>query len=91
MYPQGSLSISTTVKPLAKQEFDLDLVCQINQSWQGKDSLKLLDSIEKRLKENKIYQDMVERKNRCIRLNYANEFLMDILPAHLPFELAPIC
>ncbi|MBS4171809.1 nucleotidyltransferase [Bacillus sp. FJAT-49736] len=82
IYPQGSLSISTTVKPLSKQEFDLDLVCQINQSWQGKDPLKLLDSIEKRLKENKTYEGMVERKNRCIRLNYANEFHMDILPAH---------
>ncbi|MFD1777212.1 cyclic GMP-AMP synthase DncV-like nucleotidyltransferase [Fredinandcohnia salidurans] len=82
IYPQGSLSISTTVKPLSKQEYDLDLVCQINQTWQGKDPLKLLDSIEKRLKENKMYVNMVERKNRCIRLNYANEFHMDILPAH---------
>lgn len=82
IYPQGSLSISTTVKPLAKQEYDLDLVCQINQTWQGKDPLKLLDSIERRLKENKIYEGMVERKNRCIRLNYTNEFHMDILPAH---------
>ena len=36
IYPQGSLSISTTVKPLSKQEYDLDLVCEINQSWQGK-------------------------------------------------------
>ncbi|MBU8880106.1 nucleotidyltransferase [Bacillus sp. FJAT-29790] len=82
IYPQGSLSISTTVKPLSKQEYDLDLVCQINLPWQGKDPLKLLNSIEKRLKENKMYEGMVERKNRCIRLNYANEFHMDILPAH---------
>ncbi len=82
IYPQGSLSISTTVKPLSKQEYDLDLVCQINQTWQGKDPLKLLNSIEKRLKGNKMYEGMVERKNRCIRLNYANEFHMDILPAH---------
>jgi len=82
IYPQGSLSISTTVKPLSKQEYDLDLVCQINQTWRGKNPLKLLDSIEKRLKDNKKYEGMVERKNRCIRLNYANEFHMDILPAH---------
>ena len=67
---------------MSKQEYDLDLVCEINQSWQGKNPLILLDTIEKRLKENKLYEAMVERKNRCIRLNYANEFHMDILPAH---------
>ncbi|AEH52418.1 nucleotidyltransferase domain-containing protein [Heyndrickxia coagulans] len=82
IYPQGSLSIGTTVKPLSKQEYDLDLVCQINENWQGKDPLQLLNSIEKRLRENEIYDKMIERKNRCIRLNYANEFHMDILPAH---------
>lgn len=88
IYPQGSLSISTTVKPLSKQEYDLDLVCEINESWQGKNPLILLDTIEKRLKENKLYEAMVERKNRCIRLNYANEFHMDILPAH-PADMTP--
>ncbi|RFU70617.1 nucleotidyltransferase [Peribacillus saganii] len=82
IYPQGSLAISTTVKPLQKQEYDLDLVCEIKENWQGKDPIKLLDSIERRLKEDDTYKKMVERKNRCIRLNYANEFHMDILPAH---------
>ena len=32
IYPQGSLSIGTTVKPLSKQEYDLDLVCQIYET-----------------------------------------------------------
>lgn len=82
IYPQGSLSISTTVKPLSRQEYDLDLVCEVNESYEGKDPIELLDKIEQRLKDNEIYKDKVERKNRCIRLNYANEFHMDILPAH---------
>ncbi|WP_243297750.1 nucleotidyltransferase domain-containing protein [Bacillus litorisediminis] len=82
IYPQGSLSISTTVKPLLKQEYDLDLVCEIDENWHNKNPIQLLDSIEKRLKEHDTYKAMVERKNRCIRLNYANEFHMDILPAH---------
>lgn len=88
IYPQGSLSISTTVKPLSKQEYDLDFVCEINQPYQGKDPIELLNSIEKRIRDNDIYKDKVERKNRCIRLNYANEFHMDILPAY-PANLAP--
>lgn len=88
IYPQGSLSISTTVKPLFKQEYDLDLVCEINESHEGRDPIELLDKIEQRLKDNEIYKGKVERKNRCIRLNYANEFHMDILPAH-PVNLPP--
>ena len=31
IFPQGSLRMGTTVKPLARQEFDLDLVCEINR------------------------------------------------------------
>ncbi len=82
IYPQGSLSIGTTVKPLARQEYDLDLVCEIDESYHEKDPIELLNTIEQRLNANEIYKDKVERKNRCIRLNYANEFHMDILPAH---------
>src|SRR5436190_295449 len=29
IYPQGSLRIGTTVKPRGRQEFDLDLVCEL--------------------------------------------------------------
>ena len=82
IYAQGSLRIGTTVRPLSRQEYDLDLVCEINKDWRGEDPVNLLNSIEKRLRDNKMYAPMVERKNRCIRLNYANEFHLDILPAH---------
>lgn len=82
IYPQGSLRIGTTVKPLKQQEYDLDLVIEIKEDWMDKDPIDLLNKIEKRLKENATYKPMVERKNRCIRLNYEHEFHMDILPAH---------
>src|SRR5580704_4843435 len=29
LYPQGSLSLGTTVKPRGRHEFDLDLVCEL--------------------------------------------------------------
>jgi len=38
-----------------------------------------------------MYEGMVERKNRCIRLNYANEFHMDILPAHPADNTSSTC
>ena len=82
IYPQGSLRIGTTVKPLARQEFDLDLVCELRADWRlFKPAVKLLNMVEARLKEHEIYRKMYERKNRCIRLCYANDFHLDILPA----------
>lgn len=81
IYPQGSLCIGTTVKPLAYQEFDLDLVCQLNVDHNASDPIAVLNGVEQRLRQHKTYAAMIERKNRCVRLNYANEFHMDILPA----------
>lgn len=81
IYPQGSLRIGTTVKPLAEQEYDVDLVCELDLNWEQYEAVAVLNAIEARLRENKRYVPLIERKNRCLRLNYANEFHMDILPA----------
>ncbi|MFC5464030.1 nucleotidyltransferase [Lederbergia graminis] len=82
IYSQGSLRIGTTVQPIRKQEFDLDLVCELHLDWEHYDNpVEVLDMIEDRLNENETYKPMVERKNRCIRLNYKRNFHMDILPA----------
>jgi hypothetical protein len=80
IYPQGSLQFGTTVRPLAYQEYDVDLVCELKIDHEKSDPVAVLNAIEGRLKENKTYQSMIEKKNRCVRLNYANEFHMDILP-----------
>lgn len=81
IYPQGSLRIGTTVKPLSGQEYDLDLVCELSINHERHDPVAILNVIETRLKANKVYLPLIERLNRCIRLNYANEFHLDILPA----------
>lgn len=83
IYPQGSYKTETTVKPIKDNEYDLDFVLEIKEIWlNSMDPMKVLDEVEKKMRENETYKDMVERKNRCIRLNYANEFHMDILPAY---------
>lgn len=79
-YPQGSYKIGTTVKPLKGDEFDLDFVLQINGKWVIENPMQILKHLERRMKENLTYSPMVEMKNRCVRLNYANEFHIDILP-----------
>ncbi|MHC1753647.1 SMODS domain-containing nucleotidyltransferase [Humidesulfovibrio sp.] len=79
IYPQGSLQIGTTVRPNGRQEFDLDIVCQVDEPVTVQ-PVELLDGLEKRLRANGNYSPLVERKNRCIRLQYAKQFHMDILP-----------
>ena len=81
IYPQGSLRIGTTVRPLRHQEYDLDLVCELGIDWSRNCPVEVLKTVEVCLRENDTYRPMVEKKNRCVRLNYANEFHMDILPA----------
>ncbi len=82
IYPQGSLRIGTTVRPVGRQEYDLDLVCQFLLDWQRiTNPVVLLDVVENRLRQHDAYKTMIERKNRCIRVKYANEFHLDILPA----------
>lgn len=78
IYPQGSLSIGTPVKPRGREVHDLDLVCQLLRDHrQIENPLVLMNDLEARLRERGIYE--LERKNRCIRVVYANDFHMDIM------------
>jgi SMODS domain-containing protein len=82
IYPQGSMRIGTTVKPFGREEYDLDFVCEFRFSVSKLQSpLQLLKLLEGRLREHELYRSILEMKNRCVRLNYANDFHMDILPA----------
>jgi len=82
IYPQGSLAHGTTLKPPKKAEYDLDLVSQFAiKREQVVNPTVLLDGVERYFRANDIYRSMVSRKNRCVRITYANDFHMDILPA----------
>ncbi len=82
IYRQGSLRIGTTVKPKGRNEYDLDLVCEFQMDKElFPEPVKLLDIVWDRLYSNEMYRPMIERMNRCLRVNYANQFHLDILPA----------
>jgi len=84
IYPQGSLRLGTTVKPLADGEYDLDIVYELQVDYTAiPKPVVLLDMIELRLRQHGTYRNMVERKNRCVRVNYWGQFHLDILPAAL--------
>jgi hypothetical protein len=82
LYPQGSVALGTTVKPQFQDEYDVDLVCelQIDHNSVAEPS-QLVDIIELRMKENDIYRGKLKRKSRCLCVNYEHDFHLDILPA----------
>lgn len=81
IYPQGSISIGTSVKPIKGNEYDVDLVCYVPNLSVNTPSRQLKKLIGDRLRFNGKYEGILEEKPRCWRINYANEFHLDITPS----------
>ena len=80
VYSQGSMRLRTTVKPIDSPH-DLDLVCEFDVPHQDADPIILLDDMFKLFNEHGVYGGMVTKKNRCVRIEYKDEFWLDILPS----------
>lgn len=80
VYAQGSLLIGTTVKPLSGKEFDLDIVLHIENSYLNHTPSDIYNELYRVLSNHGTYENLLEEKNRCIRINYNSDFHMDILP-----------
>jgi hypothetical protein len=80
LYSQGSMRLRTTVKPIDAPH-DLDLVCEFDVSHEDVDPMILLDDMFKLFDEHGVYGGMVTKKKRCVRVEYKDEFWLDILPS----------
>lgn len=88
LYPQGSFRLGTVIKPVSdKDEYDIDLVCRLSIQKETVRQQQLKQMVGDRLKAHVTYRKLLEEKQRCWRLKYANEFHLDILPA-IPDPLA---
>ena len=88
IYPQGSIRLATTVKPIGQEEFDVDLVFYSpNVSIDDINPSELNRLIGDRLRANSDYKRMMEaspnngRLKRGWRITYADEFHLDITPS----------
>jgi len=73
--------LKTSIRPLERNEFDVDLVCHL-PGLMASAAPPLSKLIGDRLRENARYKPPVlEEKKRCWRINYANEFHLDITPS----------
>lgn len=85
IFSQGSMRLGTTVRPIGRDEFDIDLVCKLTRADLSYGQAYIRDLIKDRLEQNEIYKKMLEPLNRGWRLNYAksSKFHLDITPAVL--------
>ena len=80
MEPQGSYALGTLIKPVDdNDEYDADIqiVMNPNPSWQPKD---YLDAVYDTLRKNETYAGKLRRKTRCVTIDYAGEFHLDVVP-----------
>ena len=87
LFKQGSLAINTATRPLEeRQEFDLDTVFILDASKVPGDPgspHELIAWIARRLREHEDYIGKVTERKRCVRITYAGEFHVDVVPARL--------
>lgn len=78
---QGSTALRTTVKPIGVNEHDVDLVAHASDLDVQVSPAALKRAIGDCFRANGNYASLLEEKPRCWRLNYANEFHLDITPS----------
>lgn len=86
---QGSWAHRTIIRPLPGQEFDADLLIQMErqQSWSD-DPQRYLEALHETMLRSPRYRDRVELKSRCVRVRYAGDCHVDLVPfVHVPFWL----
>ena len=80
MERQGSYALGTLIKPVkGKEEYDADIqvVMNPNYNWEPKD---YVDAIGRTLADNKTYADKFKVKTRCVTVDYAGDFHLDVIP-----------
>jgi hypothetical protein len=79
VYPQGSMRIKTAIRPDSGKEFDVDLVCEFKRIPHS-DPKVVKNLVWDRFHNSDRYKDMAVEKNRCVQIQYAGDFHMDVMP-----------
>lgn len=77
---QGSWAHKTIIKPSSTaKEFDADLVVYVRpvRGWSAADYVRDLRRV---FRASPTYQDKTSTKSRCVTIDYANDFHLDVVP-----------
>jgi len=80
LIPQGSYAQRTIINPVAaNDEFDADVLLEMKEveGWDAEDYVQELYTV---FRSSSTYRGMVSRKSRCVLVDYANDFHMDVVP-----------
>lgn len=80
LIPAGSWAHRTIIRPVrGNDEFDADVLLYIKErtDWQPKDYLEKLWSA---FRSDGTYKSKAQRKTRCVRIDYACDFHIDVVP-----------
>ena len=80
LIPQGSYAQRTIINPVAaNDEFDADVLLEMKEvsGWEPEHYVQELYTA---FKSNATYKGMVARRTRCVVVDYANEFHIDVVP-----------
>jgi hypothetical protein len=79
LIPQGSYAHKTIIKPIKGRDFDADVLLHFTEQpgWEPKDYIAELYAAFRR---SSTYHDLVDRKTRCVTVDYAGDFHIDVVP-----------
>lgn len=81
IYLQGSTAHRTVNRPIGRNEYDVDLVAHIPDVSSAIGPAALKAVVGERLRANGRYAPLLKEMPRCWRIDYANEFHLDITPS----------
>jgi hypothetical protein len=77
--PQGSFAQKTIIRPRPDGHFDADLLVHLDPvpDW---DACEYVGRLYTALGRSAVYKDMRHRRTRCVYIDYADEFHVDLVP-----------
>ena len=81
--PQGSYAHKTIIKPIQNNdEFDADFLIFVKDNNFDPDNYETdyVDKVYDVFKKSDLYKDKVSRKTRCVTIDYAGNFHLDVVP-----------
>ena len=76
---QGSYGLKTIIKPVGTREYDADMLLYMTYD-EEKEAKDYINEVYNCLRENDTYKDKVHRRTRCVYINYAGDFHLDLVP-----------
>ena len=82
---QGSYGLKTIIKPVGNREYDADLLLYMAYD-EDKEPKDYINEVYDCLKGNDNYKDKVYRRTRCVYIDYAGDFHLDIVPCITQYD-----